>query len=59
MSDLQAFIDDMGESIQHMNVGKRDREIVKAGLRAAITYALKKRDGFSLKSPACPEQIGR
>ncbi len=39
----------MAESIQHMKLGNRDREIVKAAMRAAFEYDAMKRQGFSLK----------
>lgn len=47
-AEFQKAIDLMAESIEHMSVKGRTKETVKAGLRAAATYALMKRSGFVL-----------
>lgn len=50
--DFVKALELMAESINHMDVNRRDREIIRAGMRCACEYALMRRAGFGLSDAA-------
>jgi len=55
MDEFQRALDLMAESVAHMDVSPRNRELIKAAMRCAIDYAHHRRAGYEL-SPAAKER---
>jgi len=52
VDDFQRALELMAESINHMKVGRHQRDIIRAGMKCACEYAQMRRAGFELSEVA-------
>lgn len=56
MDEFNRALELMAEAVDQMNVNRRDRDLIRAGMKCACEYALMRRAGYKLSSAAKARQ---